>query len=104
MDHSIDRITAMPPDRATEPLPRNPIRIEGVLDVRLLGLRLARINLDLTVAAVDRFLDFVKVTEERDQGDLSQLPRRELYELARQEGVEGRSAMTKRELIRALES
>lgn len=85
--------------------PINPIRVKGHLDVELLGLRLARVRLDLVIAAVDRFLDFIDMASGRDGDDppsLAELSRSELYRLARDADVEGRSGMTRAELIDAL--
>lgn len=79
-----------------------PIRVTGALRVSLLGLSIARIDLDLTIATVDRFVGFVRRRFAPDPPDLSALTRDELYDRARRADVRGRSQMTKEELLSAL--
>ena len=103
-ERSIDAITPTSISSG-ERWPINPIRVQGNLRVKLLGLPLARIDLDLTIAAIDRFVDFVRThVTTRSDHDLESLTRQELYELARDADIAGRSRMDRDELIDALQS
>lgn len=101
-DSSIELLSVADESRSTDSIPSNPIRVRGRLKVSLFGLSIARIDLDLAVAAVERFVDYISAKTAHRPGELEALSRDELYELARDADVRGRSRMTRDELVQVL--
>lgn len=87
-------------DRNALPWPPNPVRVDGVLNVSLLGLEFAQVRLDLTIRAASWIIGRVEAAH----GDvaLAELSRNERLTLAADVDLVGRSRMTKSELISSL--
>lgn len=91
-----------PHDAAGAQWPAAPVRVDGEVVVSLLGIKLASVRLDLTIAAIRRFVDVVTARHGPADDELDSMNRRDLYELVRDADIDGRSRMSKHELIEAL--
>lgn len=93
------------PDITADRQPQfDPIRIAGALDVDLFGLTIGHIRLKLDITSLGRLAVALLSSVSSESTEFSALSRAELYQLATSAGVRGRSAMSRADLIAALET